>query len=271
VVKPNEPNPFNKGETGSIKQEDTTSDENKVKDALMGLRASGVVYSDDGSVRAVMLGQLKLERGMVVPPVLPDQDVHLRVNSLSESTIELVWIEKRRTWPCHRARHSAHRSAPDRALLPAIRHDGRAPPPPKAGQPAMPIGRQAAPLLTQPPPPPTMEAQRAIPDRRHRVDCRDSAACGTCRQGSSSRQLADEPVPQQAAAHPATARSAQMKPSRQRCAGFSAAELLVAMAIGAVIIGAAAVAYGTIARAQPRVSSSAVITLDSTRLQNSTI
>lgn len=59
-----------------------------------------------------------------------------------------------------------------------------------------------------------------------------------------------------------------MKPSRQRCAGFSAAELLVAMAIGAVIIGAAAVAYGTIARAQPRVSSSAVITLDSARLQN---
>lgn len=59
-----------------------------------------------------------------------------------------------------------------------------------------------------------------------------------------------------------------MKSSRQRCAGFSAAELLVAMAIGAVIIGAAAVAYGTVARSQPRVGSSAVVTLDSTRLQN---
>lgn len=59
-----------------------------------------------------------------------------------------------------------------------------------------------------------------------------------------------------------------MKQSRQRCAGFSAAELLVAMAIGAVIIGAAAVAYGTIARSQPRVGSSAVVTLDSTRLRN---
>ena len=164
VVKPNEPNPFNKGETGSIKQEDTTSDENKVKDALMGLRASGVVYGEDGGVRAVMLGQLKLERGMVVPPVLPDQDVHLRVNSLSESTIELVWIEKKKNL-----------ALPPRPVIlpidlrPTVRYylpsatTSAPPPPPKAGQPAMPIGKQAAPLLTQPPPPPTMEARRAIP------------------------------------------------------------------------------------------------------------
>jgi hypothetical protein len=164
VVKPNEPNPFNKGETGSIKQEDTTSDENKVKDALMGLRASGVVYAEDGSVRAVMLGQLKLERGMVVPPVLPDQDVHLRVNSLSESTIELVWIEKKKNL-----------ALPPRPVIlpidlrPTVRYylpsatAAAPPPPPKAGQPVMPIGRQAAPLLTQPPPPPAMEARRAIP------------------------------------------------------------------------------------------------------------
>lgn len=164
VVKPNEPNPFNKGDLGAIKQEDTTSDENKVKDALMSLRASGVVYADDGSVRAVMLGQLKLERGMIVPPVLPDQDVQLRVNSLSESTIELVWIEKKKNL-----------ALPPRPVIlpidlrPTVRYylpsatTAAPPPPPKAGQPAVPIGKQAAPLLTQPPPPPTMEARRAIP------------------------------------------------------------------------------------------------------------
>lgn len=59
-----------------------------------------------------------------------------------------------------------------------------------------------------------------------------------------------------------------MKRQSQRCSGFTAAELLVALAIGAVIIGAAAVAYGTIARSQPRVGSSVNVTLDSARLNN---
>jgi hypothetical protein len=164
VVKPNEPNPFNKGDVNAIKQDDTTSDENKVKDALMALRASGVVFADDGSVRAVMLGQLKLERGMIVPPVLPDQDVHLRVNSLSDTTIELVWIEKKKNL-----------ALPPRPVIlpidlrPTVRYylpsaASAPPPPPSAGKGAVPIGRQSAALLTQPPPPPAnFEARRAIP------------------------------------------------------------------------------------------------------------
>jgi hypothetical protein len=96
VVKPNEPNPFNKSDGNILKPEDASSEENKVKDALMNMRVSGVAMNGDGSIRAVMLGEMKLERGQIVPQVVPDQEVHLRVNSLSESTIELFWIEKKK-------------------------------------------------------------------------------------------------------------------------------------------------------------------------------
>lgn len=96
VVKPNEPNPFNKSDGGQLKPEDATSEENKVKDALMAMRVSGVAMNSDGSIRAVMLGEMKLERGQTVPQVVPDQQAHLRVNALTETTLELFWIEKKR-------------------------------------------------------------------------------------------------------------------------------------------------------------------------------
>lgn len=54
----------------------------------------------------------------------------------------------------------------------------------------------------------------------------------------------------------------------QTCRGFTSAEMLVAMALGAVIIGAAAVAYGTISRNQSRAGNAAVITLDTAKLSN---
>ncbi len=97
VVKPNEPNPFNKGDGIAIKADDSNSEENRVKDTLLAMRASGIVRdSADGSVRRVMLGGIPLERGMSVPPVLPDQEVALRVNSISDTTIELFWVEKKK-------------------------------------------------------------------------------------------------------------------------------------------------------------------------------
>lgn len=96
VVKPNETNPFNKSDGNTLKPEDASSEENKIKDQLLAMRVSGVVTNTDGSIRAVMLGEMKLERGMIVPQVVPDQAAHLRVNSLSESTIELFWIERKR-------------------------------------------------------------------------------------------------------------------------------------------------------------------------------
>lgn len=97
VVKPNEPNPFNKGESNALKAEDSSSEENKVKEVMLGMRSTGVVLDPaDGEVRSVMLGPFKLERGMTVPAVLSDQEVRLRVNSLSDTAIELFWIEKKK-------------------------------------------------------------------------------------------------------------------------------------------------------------------------------
>ena len=97
IIKPNEPNPFNKGDGLAIKADDSNSEENRVKDTLLAMRASGIVRdSADGSVRRVMLGGIPLERGMAVPPVLPDQEVALRVNSISDTTIELFWVEKKK-------------------------------------------------------------------------------------------------------------------------------------------------------------------------------
>ena len=53
-----------------------------------------------------------------------------------------------------------------------------------------------------------------------------------------------------------------------RAGGFSSMELLLALAIGAALIGAAAVAYGSIARNLPRVGSSVIVTLDSSKMTN---
>jgi prepilin-type N-terminal cleavage/methylation domain-containing protein len=50
--------------------------------------------------------------------------------------------------------------------------------------------------------------------------------------------------------------------------GFTTIELLLAMAIGALVIGAAAVAYGTLTRNMPKGGNAATITLDAARMTN---
>ncbi len=93
-IKPTENNPFSKA---AGKQEDeSSSEENAIRDVLMNLAISGI-SSDSAGNRRLMLGPMKLERGMVVPPVLPDQTVHLRVNAITQEALELVWIEKKNT------------------------------------------------------------------------------------------------------------------------------------------------------------------------------
>lgn len=112
-IKPNEANPFSKNaQTG---EDESSSEENAVRDALLGLPITGISTDAQGN-RRLMLGPLKLERGMIVPPILPDQAVHLRVNAITEQAVELVWIEKKNT------------GLPPRALIipfnvkPTIRH-----------------------------------------------------------------------------------------------------------------------------------------------------
>ena len=94
TVKPNEPNPFNK--KSSREEDDSSSEENAVREAISSLPVTGISNDPRGGKR-LMLGPFRLERGMIVPPVLPEQAVSLRVNSISDTVLELVWIEKKNT------------------------------------------------------------------------------------------------------------------------------------------------------------------------------
>ncbi|MBE7495844.1 MAG: hypothetical protein HS117_12940 [Verrucomicrobiaceae bacterium] len=58
-----------------------------------------------------------------------------------------------------------------------------------------------------------------------------------------------------------------MSTARQR-GGFTSVELLLVLALGAVVIGGAVVSYGSIVRSQPRVSSFITVPLGSTRMQH---
>lgn len=94
LVKPDENNPFETiGETGPNSEGDT--EENRVRDMLLAMPVGGAA-SGSGGIR-VMLGGMRLEPGADVPPVLPDQQVLLRVHNITPEAIELVWVEKRPT------------------------------------------------------------------------------------------------------------------------------------------------------------------------------
>lgn len=54
--------------------------------------------------------------------------------------------------------------------------------------------------------------------------------------------------------------------NRQRSRGFSSAELLVALSIGALVVGTAAVGFGSFVRAQPRAGNSVEVVLDNARM-----
>jgi hypothetical protein len=95
-VKPNEPNPFNKADLKALTNTEASTEENKVKDAMLALRPTGLVKGPDGTIRSLMLGPLKLQPLADVPPVVPDQTAFLRVNSISETQVEMFWIEKKK-------------------------------------------------------------------------------------------------------------------------------------------------------------------------------
>ncbi|MES2738063.1 MAG: hypothetical protein V4672_17200 [Verrucomicrobiota bacterium] len=94
LVKPEENNPFEMAADGAADDEGDT-EENQVRDMLLRMPVGGAVSGLRG-VR-VMLGGMRLEQGMNVPPVIPDQQVTLRVKSITSAAIELVWVEKKPT------------------------------------------------------------------------------------------------------------------------------------------------------------------------------
>ncbi len=93
LIKAEENNPFEAQVDNSIKEGDT--EENRVRDILLSMPAKGGGHGPNGM--RVMLGGLRLEAGQMVPPVLPDQQVMLKVKSITPKQIEMVWVEKKPT------------------------------------------------------------------------------------------------------------------------------------------------------------------------------
>lgn len=94
LVKPEENNPFETMIDASAAREGST-EENQVRDLLLAMPVGGA-SSGSAGIR-VMLGGMRLQAGMDVPPVIPDQQVLLRVKAITNNAIELVWVEKKPT------------------------------------------------------------------------------------------------------------------------------------------------------------------------------
>ncbi|MHB1082229.1 MAG: hypothetical protein ACYC67_22760 [Prosthecobacter sp.] len=95
-VKPEEHNPFESENEALSRQSPGDTEENRVRDKLLKLPVVGTKRMADGRMR-VLLGDIILETGRNVPPVLPDQLVELKVKNITPMYIELAWQEKRLT------------------------------------------------------------------------------------------------------------------------------------------------------------------------------
>ncbi|MCB1210164.1 MAG: hypothetical protein KDK97_12590 [Verrucomicrobiales bacterium] len=87
-------NPFQAAED-TAQKEVTNTEQNTVRDMLLALPVVGVSPGPNG-IR-VLLGDIRLEEGMEVPPMVPNQTVRLRVNSITQEGIELLWVERKQT------------------------------------------------------------------------------------------------------------------------------------------------------------------------------
>lgn len=94
LVKPEENNPF-QAITEEQENEVGGTEEVQVRDLLLRMSVTGGVSGPRGM--RVMLGGMRLETGMEVPPVIPDQQVKLKVKSITPSGVELVWLEDKPT------------------------------------------------------------------------------------------------------------------------------------------------------------------------------
>lgn len=95
TLRAEERNPYvsAKSETEEIRN---NNEENSIMDKLKQLAVVGTTRSPDGKLR-VMLGDMILEAGKLVPQLLPEQSIELYVSGLYEDQIELQWVEKKNT------------------------------------------------------------------------------------------------------------------------------------------------------------------------------
>jgi hypothetical protein len=91
-IKPTEHSPFTK-EVEPQQNENVNSEHNLVMSKLTSMKASGIVNQD--AEYSVLLGSLKLKRGEIVPPVIPNQSVQVKVNSITPEAIDFVWVDEK--------------------------------------------------------------------------------------------------------------------------------------------------------------------------------
>lgn len=96
-VKSTERNPFGKSaeDIQAATNGKGTTEENNIRNHMEKLKIVGVAPGPKGL--RVMLGNMLLETDGIVPPVIADQTMRLRVSRISEQSIELAWVEKKPT------------------------------------------------------------------------------------------------------------------------------------------------------------------------------
>lgn len=93
-VKDSERNPF--GRNDEEKKGITvkaSNEENVIREQLLKLRVVGA--SPDERGMRVMLGDMILTKDQLVPPILTEQTIFLKVGKITREAIELVWVEKK--------------------------------------------------------------------------------------------------------------------------------------------------------------------------------
>lgn len=91
LVKPNEMCPFG-GVLDDKSKETVSGEEAKVGDMLRSLPVRG-----KSSRNIVLLGDIILRRGQLVPAIIPNQTVQLLVREITPEKVELMWVEKKPT------------------------------------------------------------------------------------------------------------------------------------------------------------------------------
>jgi hypothetical protein len=93
ALKDNERNPYAKrsAEEEVNQEEGSNAEELRIREQLSRLRVTGRSHGPNGL--RVLLGDIILEEGAVLPQLLEDQSENLRVVELSEDTVVLGWLD----------------------------------------------------------------------------------------------------------------------------------------------------------------------------------
>ena len=97
TVKPEENNPFESEAEANARNSPGDTEENRVRDKLLGLPIGGRKIGKTGNIELIMLGDIILRPGARVPALFPGQQVELKVKTINFQFIELMWQDREAT------------------------------------------------------------------------------------------------------------------------------------------------------------------------------